>query len=1146
MKQVRALKILFLAANPEDTDRLRLDEEIRSIDEALRKAKFRDQYEIVQHWAVRVADLQECLLRHQPDIVHFSGHGSKSDGIILEDQDDGSHPVSTRALARVFELLKDNIRCVVLNACYSAEQANAITEHVDCVVGMSKAVGDEAAIAFATAFYQALGYGRDVKTAFDLGCSQIDLKGLDEQDTPQLKTRSGIDPQKIVFVRHEAALEANRPAPAISHLRHDFYHNIYLPTNYVPREGLLAELRAALLSSANAVALISAIKAKPTALHGMGGIGKSVMARALCDDPQIQAAFPHGILWATLGKEPNVSEQMRHWINALGGIISETAPTEEQLKANLAKLLAERACLLIVDDVWRRKHAEAFRLGGERCCLLLTTRDQQIAQEMGANVQPVPLMAPDEALRLLEEWANGKLESVSSELKAQIVKRLGYLPLAVRLAGAQLQRKSPQEWLARFDVHQLKAKRLEEVHDSLEKTFELSMVELNEEQRRLYLGLAIFKKDEKFPEVAIQKLWQALADYDNEETASLVEDLAARALLSFEEDEQRRSIGFHSLMRDLIVVELGEDDQLTIHETLLKIYRQTCKGEGWHTAPDDGYLYDHLIYHLHAAERFDEIKRLFQDQNWMNVRVPQRQYEYDGYLNDLMVGWQNAHEEAKRQIATNEMPSAFAACVRYALIRTSVNSIAANYVPALVARAVKIGLWSARRALSIAAKVPDNEQRARLCVALLATDRLDQNSKRFAQELSLATARLIANEGARAQVLSALALQLTGEAREQVLSEALAMARVIKYEKFRAEVLLVLAPQLTGESLREALLVARAIENEGLRVEVLSAMTPQLIGEAREEVLREALITARAIKNEGARANALLKLVPQLTNEVREKVLREVLAAARAIEHEKSRAEVLSALAPHLKGECLEEALMAAKAIEYEVFRAEVLSALVPQLAIEAREQILQEAIALTMAIKNEGTRVKLLFTLVPLLPIEAQKQILREILATRAIDIDYEWSHAGVLSVLVSQFTGEGQEQILRDAMAAVRAIKGEQSRAEALSVLALQFTGEAREQVLREALALAIKDEESRAEALSVLAPRLTDESLREALAVRAIDDEPSRARVLSALSPQLTDVVREQVLQETLVAVRAIDDEGCRAEVLSALVPQLTGNR
>jgi len=182
----RPIKILFLAANPEDTSQLRLDEEMRGIDQALRQSEFRDKFDIKQHWAVRVIDLQGYLLRHKPDIVHFSGHGSASNEIILEDLDGNSQIVSSLALSQLFSVLKDNIRCVVLNACYSEQQAQAIAKNIDCVIGMSKAIGDSAAISFAVAFYQALGYGRGVKTAFDLGCVQINLESLAEQDIPKL------------------------------------------------------------------------------------------------------------------------------------------------------------------------------------------------------------------------------------------------------------------------------------------------------------------------------------------------------------------------------------------------------------------------------------------------------------------------------------------------------------------------------------------------------------------------------------------------------------------------------------------------------------------------------------------------------------------------------------------------------------------------------------------------------------------------------------------------------------------------------------------------------------------------------------------------------------------------------------------------
>lgn len=198
-KKPPVVRILFLAANPIDTNRLRLDEEVRTIDEALRKSKFRDRFDIQQQWAVRTIDIQGCFLRYGPNIVHFSGHGSKSGEIILEDDTGRSRPLRYQALSRLFSVLKDNIQCVVLNACYSKKQARAIAEHVDCVIGNPTTIGDSAAISFARAFYQALGYGRDVKTAFDLGCLQIDLDSLAEQDKPYLSCKNRY-PQEMVFV----------------------------------------------------------------------------------------------------------------------------------------------------------------------------------------------------------------------------------------------------------------------------------------------------------------------------------------------------------------------------------------------------------------------------------------------------------------------------------------------------------------------------------------------------------------------------------------------------------------------------------------------------------------------------------------------------------------------------------------------------------------------------------------------------------------------------------------------------------------------------------------------------------------------------------------------------------------------------------
>lgn len=193
------IKVLFLAANPIKTAQLKLDEEIRSITQKIRASEYRDSLQLISAWAVRTDDLLQLLNEHKPHIVHFSGHGSETGEIILTDDRGIPKAVSTKALKALMTTLKDNIQAVVLNACYSEVQAKAITEVINCAVGMNSAIGDSAAIIFAASFYRAIGFGRSAKEAFDQGITALLLQGISEEDTPQLVIQDGVNPSQVFF-----------------------------------------------------------------------------------------------------------------------------------------------------------------------------------------------------------------------------------------------------------------------------------------------------------------------------------------------------------------------------------------------------------------------------------------------------------------------------------------------------------------------------------------------------------------------------------------------------------------------------------------------------------------------------------------------------------------------------------------------------------------------------------------------------------------------------------------------------------------------------------------------------------------------------------------------------------------------------------
>src|SRR5258707_13527497 len=180
------IKILFVSANPAGTQQLKLDEEAREIEAKIRAPDPPDSLELIGRWAVRADDLLQSLNQHRPHIVHFSGHGNPTEEIVLLDALGKPKPVSKEALVHLFRALKDNIRVVVLNACFSRPQAEAITGEIDCAIGMTRAIGDDAAITFAASFYRAIGFGRSVRQAFNQGMPAILLDGSLEGKTPVL------------------------------------------------------------------------------------------------------------------------------------------------------------------------------------------------------------------------------------------------------------------------------------------------------------------------------------------------------------------------------------------------------------------------------------------------------------------------------------------------------------------------------------------------------------------------------------------------------------------------------------------------------------------------------------------------------------------------------------------------------------------------------------------------------------------------------------------------------------------------------------------------------------------------------------------------------------------------------------------------
>lgn len=872
--------------------------------------------------------------------------------------------------------------------------------------------------------------------------------------------------------------------------RCDFYDHVNLPVNYIPRPELLAEIKHSLLPGNNnhpdkTIALTSAIKGKTSALHGMGGIGKTVVARALCDDEEIRNAFPDGILWATLGKTPDqeLDTRLREWIGELGGTIPDIAPSRESLKNSLGKLLRTRQCLLILDDVWKLQHARWFQFDIPGCCLLITTRDADMARRLGAVVRQIRVMTKAEASNLLSRWGGERIAAMDSHTKEAILERLGRLPLAIRLAGSQLNRRSnPSDWLESLDAMHLKESRIYETHDSLAATFTLSLDDLNPKERHLYAALAIFKEDEATPQIAIQNLWSAIGQVRPDEAIDLLYDLAVRALvdLSGEPHDRTATITVHDLVRDFLLAELGKEGVFRVHEELLEYYRLTQRGDGWHTTLNDGYLYSHLAYHLGELAQYsedvkEELYNLFANHHWMLVRVPEDDHIYDGYISDLNIVWCFAHQKTLDEINAVKPPATISQCVRYALIRSSLNSIAANFEPRLIAIAVRRGVWLEERAWNILERMPDAQSTAELALCLLKCD-LQSTFYRVVNKALEAATKIDGNYSCAA-TLSDLCRYLS----EKQLAIALEATLAIQDEKYCSKALSGLAQHLSTDHLEKALDTVLTFQNEQYRYEALHSLVRYLNSTQIEKAFKALL----DFQQERYYSDALCSLAEYLNTAQQSKALE----VTRSIQNEYSRSSALSGLANVLSGDQVEKALNIALAFQEDYSSSKALSGLAKRLSTEQPEKAIETA----LAIKQELAR-------------------------------------AEAFRDLAKTFSGEYQSRAIEEALSAALAVR-EHSGSKALCDLAKILDGEQRIRVVEKALelTLTIESEHNRSIALTELAEYLDEAQLKTVLnATYTIQSEDSRSFALARLVKYLNGKQKVDTIETILTMMPSTEKE------------------
>jgi len=374
------------------------------------------------------------------------------------------------------------------------------------------------------------------------------------------------------------------------------------------------------------------------------------------------------------------------------------------------------------------------------------------------------------------------------------------------------------------------------------------------------------------------------------------------------------------------------------HAIFLTRYQDLTQDDLWHTLPDDGYIHQHLTWHMEQAGWEDEIHALLREETaeegsgWFEAREALGQTA--GYLADVAQAWWLA--EAEWNIGLQ---------CRYALITASINSLAGRLSPVLLAALIQERVWTPSQALAYVHQIPDPIKRAKALADLL--PEAFSASDALGNWISLALVQKIENEWYRVEALAGMATHLSPalleEAVEMVVNE-------LGPKWYRVRALTALAPHLMEPRkthvLEQALGLTRKIDIPQDRIKAFTGLAPHLSPALKAMVLDEALAAARVVKAVGIRYSLLTGLIPHLPEGLKEQALRGAWAAAKALPADSERARALVDLIPHAPEPLLlAEALTTTRSVEYPSDRAQLLAGLAPCLEETQKEEVLAEAL---------------------------------------------------------------------------------------------------------------------------------------------------------------------------------------------------------
>lgn len=407
-----------------------------------------------------------------------------------------------------------------------------------------------------------------------------------------------------------------------------------LPPHFLPRSDELRTVGRCLLEKLVPSSLRK--RQQIVAVHGMAGVGKSVIAAALARTTELRRVFRDGIIWIPVGRCTDPLTKLTVAALALNDDHQKYSDVSHAT-GYLTRLLEKRSCLIVLDDVWMADDIVPFADAlGPSSRLLITTREREVPTALDAHMIGVDVLTRPEAMALLASWSDHSSGGDLLSDAQDIADACGYLPLALSILGAMARENTPWQdikaALRQADLDFLRHSLPNYPHRTVELALRASTNALADRDTcafEYYRYLVVLPRGVDVPESTVIRLWMSIQTQNDRmtddpntrerEARRCLALLHSMALLRLDGLFPMRTVSLHALQQDFLL-KIQRTELLRLHAQMLTAYQDSYPS-GWESGCGDSYIFEYLPHHLIHAGRKSEVASLLGDEIWFRRKL---------------------------------------------------------------------------------------------------------------------------------------------------------------------------------------------------------------------------------------------------------------------------------------------------------------------------------------------------------------------------------------------------------------------------------------------------------------------------------------------------------------------------------------------